>query len=389
MSFGHKDIITIKSPIDVHAHLREPGGELQETIRTGTSAALAGGYQAVFDMPNNPNDSQTWSEERLDDKISRAEQTSETNIGFYAGVDLDNPAVDELHKMIGKAAGLKLYMGHTTGNKQEHDLEIARPVIDAWTESAGNINEKPPILLHAREEVGEETARYIALGGYPVHWCHVSTSTEVQGATRLTDEFKEFFTAGVTPHHLTMTGIDADFKYGWNGARMMPPLGKEVDHEALVAAFNSGYLQILETDHAPHTATAKFNAESKNPEGNTDTDCTTCFGVSGIEFVLPVMMSLVKRKVISMERLEDALYTQPARMLGLDTSGNTAETEISLAPYVIGENDRVGKSTNNPYVGWTAWGKVVTVTMNGVTRFRHQTYRPEFKPKILRVGEIV
>jgi dihydroorotase len=358
MSLLNGEMLTIPSPIDVHAHLREPGGTDKETIATGTHAARVGGYQAVFDMPNNPGGMQTWTEERLDEKIDIARREAQTSIGFYAGVDLENPSLGELQRMVGKAAGLKLYMGHTTGNIREHDLDVARPAIDAWIAAARRNGDRPPILLHAREETGEETAKYVASQDYPVHWCHISTSTEAESCKRLTDDFPEVFSAGITPHHLTMTERDADYKYGWNGARMMPPLGKDSDHERLVDAFNAGYIQILETDHAPHTEEDKLKAEADNPEGNDDVDCTTCFGVSGIEFVLPVMLSLVQRRKISIERLIDSLHDRPARLLGLEAVADKSETVMRIGPYVLEEWDRAGMSRNNPYVGWTAWGKV-------------------------------
>jgi dihydroorotase len=229
MAFEAGETIRIPSPIDVHAHLREPGGTDKETVATGTYAALAGGYQAIFDMPNNPGGMQTWSEERLDEKYQIAEQSANINIGFYAGVDLASPNIDEIPRMIGKTAGLKLYFGHTTGTTEEYVLDHARDTIDEWVKhgilnalNPSSPSAYPPILLHAREGVGEEVARYIARKNYPVHWCHVSTASEANMAEDLRESFGKNFTAGVTPHHLTMTDRDADLKYGWVGGRMMP-----------------------------------------------------------------------------------------------------------------------------------------------------------------------
>lgn len=361
MGLSAGERISIPSPIDVHIHLREPGGEDKETIKTGTRAALAGGYQAVFDMPNNPNGHQTWSEEKLDEKIEIGQNTAYTKIGFYSGVDLENPAFDEIPGMIRKSSGLKLYMGHTTGNTSEHDLEAARPAIDAWIVAARDYGLHPPILLHAREEIGEQTAEYVASQSYPVHWCHIASITEVVAAKRLTKKYSEFYTGGVTPHHLTMTDRNADFQQGWNGARMQPPLGAEIDAEALLRAYNDSDIQILETDHAPHTNSDKYRAEAENPEGKTDLDCTTCFGISGIEFVLPIMVSLVQRNKLTLERLVDSLYDQPARMLRIITHQNNAKTHLEIAPRILGESDIVGTSRNHPYLGWTGWARVLGV----------------------------
>lgn len=368
MRLSAGEIVTIPSPIDVHVHLREPGGTEKETIQTGTYAALRGGYQAVFDMPNNPGRNETWTEERLDQKIHLGEQTAQTNIGFYAGVDLANPSLDQFAGMVRKAAGLKLYMGHTTGNTKEFTLDDARESIDEWINLAHRANIMPPILLHAREGIGLETAQYIARQEYKVHWCHISSETEAQHAAGLTAQYPELYTGGVTPHHLTMTSRNADYQQGWNGARMQPPLGAEVDADALLHAYNQGNIQILETDHAPHTSADKVRAERENPQGHTDVDCVTCFGVSGIEFVLPVMMSLVQRGKTDLERVVDSLYDQPIKMLGLQRgTGKQNVTKLRIEPFVIGEDDMHGKSRNTPYVGWTGWAKVVEVARDGQT----------------------
>lgn len=390
MSLGNGESISIPSPIDVHVHLRQPGGEDKETIRSGTVAALLGGYQAVFDMPNNPAPYQTWTEAKLDEKIEIAAVDAHTNVGFYAGVNLENPALGEIPALIRKSAGLKLYMGHTTGNNVEYDLEAARPVIDSWISASKDYGQTPPILLHAREGIGEEAARYIASQEYPVHWCHIASETEVQYARELTRSFPKFYTGGVTPHHLTMTERNADFQQGWNGARMQPPLGTETDAEALLRAYNDEDIQILETDHAPHAKADKLKAEAENPTGKTDVYCTTCYGISGIEFVLPIMISLVRRNKITMERLVDSLYDQPVRMLRLTPPRGVAQTELIINPRIIGEEDVVGKSRNNPYLGWVAGAKVVSVTINGWKRLSNEgTLDAARRARILRAGSRV
>lgn len=359
MSFEPGGVLVIPSPIDVHAHLRQPGGEDMETISSGTRAARLGGYQAVFDMPNNPGGNETWTLARLEQKFRYSRRTSETDIGFYAGVNLIDPALGEFQGMVAKAAGLKLYMGHTTGNTKEFGLDEAREPIDEWIYQARELGITPPVLLHAREGIGAETAEYILRQGYPVHWCHIATESEVEYAARLTKLSPEFYTGGVTPHHLTMTSRDADFQLGWN-ARMQPPLGKEVDADALVAAYNRRDIQILETDHAPHPDAKKLTAESDNPKGLTEVGNTTCFGVSGIEFVLPVMTALAMRGIITMDTLVDSLYYQPAKMLGLRIGKTaTATTTLAIDPYVITPEHIRGKSHNTPYIGSMAWAKVI------------------------------
>ncbi len=313
-------------------------------------------------MSNNPV-FPTWTEERIVEKQVIARPTSYTDVAFYQGNDLRDPNLSEIRRMAPYAIGSKNYLGHTTGNLYEFVLDDARPAIDEYIDVTNELNLHGPNVLHAREEVGYETAEYIARQGRHVHWAHLSTASEAEYAAKLTKKYGQYFTAGVTPHHLTMTDRNADFQQGWNGARMQPPLAQEVDADALLYAYNKGDIQILETDHAPHTIDDKMKAETDNPEGEMDPECTTCFGVSGIEFVLPVMTALVRRKKITMERLVDSTYDQPMRMLGLRACQMTSKTTLLMGPYVIGEDDIVGKSRNTPYVGWTAGAKVVASDM--------------------------
>lgn len=143
---------------------------------------------------------------------------------------------------------------------------------------------------------------------------------------------------------------------------MMPSLKSEDDMEAITDAFAKGYIQMVGTDHAPHSDEAKLDAERENPHGHTGEGCTTCFGVSGIEFALPILMRSVALDRFSMERLQDAVYDQPLRMLGLKASQLTAMTTLEIDPWKITADDIMGDSENTPYVNMIAGASVVNVT---------------------------
>ena len=351
---------TINSPVDPHAHLREPGTNKSETIASGTLAARKGGYQAVFDMWNNPGHF-TVSEERIDEKQEIARRTSNVDIGFYAGIDLSNPDIDQIPRMIGRAAGLKLLMGKTTGSDRIYTLEDAKPAIDLWIDEARERGLHAPILLHAEGGIGEQTVGYIVRKDHHAHWCHLSSAKEAKAAGKFTKYYMQYFTSEATPHHLTMTDINAE-QLGWLGGRMMPSLKKEADLEAVRYAFNRGDIQAVGTDHAPHPIEEKMRAERENPHGHTGDGCVTCFGVSGIEFALPILMRQVKLGHIAMDRLEDAMYAQPLRMLGIPQSQMRAKTTLEFEDWRIGEKDIVGGSENTPYIGRMAAAKVVSMT---------------------------
>lgn len=374
--FTRGEIVELPGLIDVHAHLRQPGGEEMETIATGTNAALYGGYVLVADMPNNPNGNETWTAARATEKHVIAAGTANTDFAVIHGHDFDSPRVDEYPALALLSIANKSYFGHTTGNTAERTIDDpnVRLALSQMAIASRELGVKNPSMLHARETVGHSAARYIIEElGHPVHWCHVSTATEVRYAEILQEMHPDMFTAGVTPHHLTMTSRDADFQNGWN-ARMMPPLGKEADAEALLWGYNKGILSILETDHAPHSEEKKLHAEAMNPEGYVDPNdenCVSCFGVSGIEFVLPIMAGLVQRKQTTMERLVDSLHTQPLRMLGLEDRYKNAVTTVEFEPWQITEANLRGRSNNTPYLGFMAGAKVRDVSVGGVSRFMH------------------
>jgi dihydroorotase len=387
MAFSRGQLVEIPSPIDVHAHLREPGGTPKETIESGTRAALLGGYALVLDMPNNPGGYETWTEERVLEKARIATATAQTDFGIIAGHDFTNPRIGEYENMIPFSLATKGYFGHTTGNTREVTIEDEGvwAAYTAWTAEAKRQGIRTPHMLHAREQTGYLAARRIIEElDTPVHWCHVSTTTEVNYAEMLQRAYPEHFTSGVTPHHLTMTHKNAELQQGWN-ARMMPPLGKEIDNDKLLWAFNKGIIDILETDHAPHTEEEKLHAEAVNPEGKidaSDPDCVSCFGISGIEFVLPIMSALVQRGHVTMDRVVDALHTQPLRMLGL-TRGQyaAAKTTLQFEPWQITERDLKGKSSNTPYLGNMAGARVVSVTVNETNWISNKQARAVVTPE--------
>lgn len=371
------ETIIISSPVEVHAHFREPGYIASETIETGTKAALHGGYVLTADMPNNPNH-ETWTKDRILEKHGIAKRTAHTDFAVIAGHDFDNPRVDEYDGMIPLSIATKGYFGHTTGNVKERTIEDPGvwTAYTEWTKRAREAGYDTPHMLHAENETGYLAARrLIGELGVKVHWCHVSSSREIDYVEKLKKDFPSRFTSGATPHHMLMTARDADMQRGANG-RMIPSLKSEVDADKVLNAVATGLVDIIETDHAPHTMERKLEVEALNPEGHAHDGCETCFGISGIEFALPMLTRLIQNGRMSLERLEDALHTQPLRMLGLNGRYINAETTLLFEPWQITEKDVVGRSMNTPYVGNIASSRVIGVNFNGQNRLTAS------KPKI-------
>jgi dihydroorotase len=379
MAFSRGDVIEILSPIDVHSHFREPGGEAQETIASGTRAALFGGYIVTADMPNNPGGNETWTEEKVREKHQIASYSAWTDFAVIAGHDFSNPRISEYPGMIPLSIATKGYFGHTTGNTVQRTIEDPDvwSAYSNWTKIAGESGYDTPHMLHAEDTVGYFAARRIMKElGARVHWCHVSSTAEIGYVEKLKRDFPAQFTSGATPHHMLMTMRDADMQRGWNG-RMIPTLKSEADADRVLDAVSTGLVDIIETDHAPHTTERKLEVEALNPLGHTDVGCETCFGVSGIEFALPMLTRLVQNKKLSIERLEDALHNQPLRMLGLKGRYRNAKTTLLFEPWQITESALKGRSSNTPYLGNIASSRVIAVTFRGQNRLN--TLNPRTK----------
>jgi dihydroorotase len=268
--------------------------------------------------------------------------------------------------------GIKSYQGTTQGNVGTFDLshEGLYNNLTTYAKLRARGGMRQPLALHAREEIGYETAEFMMRKyGQAVYWCHVSTETEVDYAQRLQRDFPDLFDAEATLHHMTMTQVDARTHYGWLGARMQPPLGKENDFEKVLWAFNQGILSTLGTDHAPHPNQNKINAEEQNPQASEEAGCVSCYGVSGIKFVLPVLFAMIKRGETTIERAIDALHTQPHKVI--DLKPRNTRTILEIETYRIGEDDNMGNSRNTPYINWTGGAKVRDVVVDGVSRFVH------------------
>lgn len=337
----NRDMAVKKYPgfIDGHVHLREPGATHKEDFNTGSRAAAVGGFIFIMDMPNNAEP--TINRSALEEKILRAEHAL-TPIGFHYGTNGMNADTFEEVKNNSHVFGLKIYCNHTTGEMLIEDIDVLTTVFSGW-------HSDKPILVHAE---GTQLASAIALAHLfdrRLHVCHISQEVEVE-LVRQAKKRGIRISAGVCPHHLYMTGDDREKLKGY--AVMKPPLGTKKDQDALWRGLEDDTIDIVETDHAPHTKEEK----EKDPPA---------FGVPGLETAVPLMFKAVKDGRLTEDKLIKKMFDNPKRIFNVP---DMDETYVELDPdeeFKIGDCGYETKCNWSPFDGWTAYGKPKKVVIKG------------------------
>lgn len=335
--------------IDVHVHLREPGATQKEDMTSGTRAAIAGGFTFVIDMPNNPQP--TVSTDRLHEKVRRADARSVCPVGFHYGTDgknLDSFPAAWKHPRV---YGLKVYMNHTTGTLLVADDQVLDRVFAAW-------QTEKPLLVHAEGERLERALFLASKYGRRLHVCHISSEEEVK-LVRQAKHDGRTVTAGVTPHHLFLSRDDV--KRLGPYARMKPEIGNTRDQQALWDGIADATIDIIESDHAPHT---KKEKESQHPPS----------GVPGLETTLGLVFRAVHEQRLTLEHINRLLYVRPKQIFRIS---DQTETYIELdpdEPYVIGAYGYETKCGWSPFEGRQGYGRVRNVILSGKQVYKDGSY---------------
>ncbi len=332
------DVLTLPGLIDVHVHLRDPGQTDKEDFTTGTSAALAGGFTCVGDMPNNAEPTTTTA--RLNEKISLATKKAVGDIGFHYGSLGDN--LDTFEEAAKHSIGLKLYLNNTTGGYLLNPAKL-KEIYAAWPK-------EQVVLLHVEEDVIDIAIESMEDLQRPIHVCHMP-SKEILEKIIAAKRRGLPITCGVCPHHLFMTEEDHQTLGVW--ADMLPSLKTKDDQQYLWDHLDD--IDIFESDHAPHTR------EEKQAGAH---------GVPGLETTLPLLLTAMKAGKITLEQIIDKCHTKPAEIFGIPTDDSTY-VEVSMEPYTIDE------STLHTKCGWSPWngqemaGQVTKVVLRGETVFEN------------------
>ena len=369
-----KGLHVLPGVIDSQVHFREPGLEHKEDLETGARSAALGGVTAVFEMPNtNPA---TISPDALNDKLARAKNRMDVDHAFYAGATSENAAeLTQMEKMPG-CCGVKVFMGASTGDLLVKDDAGVERVLKAIKRRAA---------FHSEDEYRLEERRELAVAGDPVshphvrdaeaaimstkrllrlarktgkriHVLHITTAEEMD----LLRDAKDVASVEATPQHLTLSSPDAYERIG-TLAQMNPPIREEHHRIALWRALNAGIVDVLGSDHAPHTLEEKAQPYPASPSG-----------MPGVQTLVPVMLTHVHEGRLSLRRFVELTSAGPQRVFGIAGKGRIAEgydadfTLVDLKRTETITNDwSASKSGWTPFDGFEATGWPVATIVRG------------------------
>ncbi len=361
--------------IDTQVHFREPGMEHKEDLESGTRAAVMGGVTSVFEMPNTQP--MTTTVEAINDKMSRAQNRCWSNYAFYVGATLDNmEALPTLERLTG-ICGVKMFVGSSTGNlliDEEADMKavmshgVRRMAIHsednqrlkerfAIAEQAGRVHAHPE--WRDVESALISTQRIVRLAhetGRRVHVLHISTQEEMDFLAH----HKDIASVEVLVNHLTLHGPECYDRLG-SQAQMNPPIRDKSHQDALWRALKGGVVDIIGTDHAPHTLEEKARPYPQSPSG-----------IPGVQTLVPLMLDHMNAGRLSIMEVHDLLCAAPARLFGLVGCGRIAcgyhadFTIVDLKKQVeIQESWLQSKAGWSPFTGTKVTGWPIYTIISG------------------------
>ena len=371
--------LVVHNFIDIHTHLREPGFEYKETIDTGSLAALYGGYGTIVAMANTKpcmDDQMT-----IEDFKKRVDKNGHVNVYTYSAItkDLKGEELVDMERLIkndivlgfsddGKGVQQKDMMEKAMTTVKSIDSIIVAHCEDESELHGGCIHEGRYAKDHHLIGINNESEYKQVARDLDIvrqlknryHVCHISTKETVQ---LLRNAIKEGLPVSgeASPHHLILT--EDNIKDCHPNYKMNPPLRSQEDHDALIQGLNDGTIKVIATDHAPHSKEEKNQSIAKAP-----------FGIIGIQHAFPLLYTyIVKKNLVPLEKVLDALTIGPADVLRLDArveegmKANLCIIDLN-EKMTITEDSIKSKSKNTPFIGVECYGKVKANIINGEYR---------------------
>lgn len=350
-------LVILPGIIDTQVHFREPGYTHKETIEAGSKSAVLGGITGFCEMPNTKP--LTVSSYELEKKLSIAKNSSWCDYAFFIGATSKNYEQLSMLESSPGCAGVKIFMGSSTGDLLVDDDKILRKILQ---------NGSRRIAIHAEDEkrlktryeiyskhknvkihpmIRDElssliaTKRIVSISqevNRKIHILHVSTSREMKYLSK----FKNLVTLEVTPQHLTLASPDCYSELG-SLSQMNPPIRSIYHKRALWKAIDSGLVDVIGSDHAPHTLMEKKVSYPETPSG-----------MPGVQTMVPIMLDHFSRKKITLSKIVDLLSTGPARIYKMIGRGKIKKGyKASLTIVDINLEKSLEKKEIKSLCGWS------------------------------------
>lgn len=360
--------------IDTQVHFREPGATENEDLESGSRAAVLGGVTGVFEMPNTKPTTST--PEAVADKLARAKGRMWCDHAFYVGATSDNADhCGELEKLPG-TAGIKVFMGSSTGNLlvSEDDMlervfRSGRRRVAIHAEDEARLKERMDYRVEGDpashpvwrddETALRATTRALRLArktGRRVHILHITTPQELA----LIAQHRDIATCELTPQHLTLAGEEAYARLG-TLAQMNPPIRSGAHRDGLWHWVSQGMPDVLGSDHAPHSLANKNKPYPASPSG-----------MPGVQTLLPLMLDHVANNRLTLRRLVDLTSAGPQRLFGLVRKGRIAvgyDADFSIvdlkATWTVEQSWLASKCGWSPFIGAQLTGRPVGTVIRG------------------------
>ncbi len=378
--------------IDDQVHFREPGLTHKESIETGSRAAVAGGITSFIEMPNTLP--QTTNMEELEEKFRIASETSYANYSFMFGGTNDN--LSEIEKIDPKnVAALKLFLGSSTGNMLVDNEKVLEqifkksPVLIAvhcededtikknLQECIDRYGEDIPIELHPKirseEACYKSSSKAVALAkktGARLHVFHVSTAKELSLFTNKKPLKDKKITAEVCIHHLWFN--DSDYQKKGTFIKWNPAVKTKTDQQALLDALNDNRLDVIATDHAPHTKEEKKNVYTKAPSGGPL-----------VQHALPALLQMHHQGKITLEKIVEKACHNPAILFDIEKRGFIREgykADLVLvdlnSPWAVQPDNIYSKCQWSPFEGTTFKSRITHTFVNGKLVYKNFKHAP-------------
>ena len=379
------NLVILPGVIDTQVHFRDPGLTHKEDIESGSKSAVLGGITAFCEMPNTKP--LTISQIEFNKKIKKSEKVSWCDYAFFIGATSKNISKLDVYEKLPGCAGVKIFMGSSTGELLVHNDEILLKIMENGSKRVAVhaedeerlknrfkfYNKSNDIRDHPRWRDPKSaliaTKRIMDIANKaerPLHILHISSALEI----KLLKSKSSLISVEVTPQHLTLNSPECYNKLG-TYAQMNPPIRSKYHQNELWKGIKNGTVDVLGSDHAPHTIEEKQSTYPNSPSG-----------MPGVQTMLPLMLNEVSKNKIKLSKLVSLLCTRPAEIYRMKNRGKIEEGYLASLTVIdlnliksLKKSDIKSKCAWSPFSNKVLKGWPVMTIINGHIAMQNQTLR--------------